>query len=1085
MTWELDHVYAGLKDFQLASVEHAAEQLFGESGSGRFLVADEVGLGKTMIAKGLIAKALEHHQAKGTERIDIVYVCSNGDIARQNVNRLNVLEGKDFSHATRLTMLPRLLTNLRQRDVNFVSFTPGTSFNLRSSEGVQAERAILFHMVRRLWDGQVRFGNPGVKVFAGWADFKGFARHVDVPDNDAADDELLRAFARELESLPGGVAELQDHYRELRERFSGIHSQQSSRITPELRQQRADLVGTLRQRLAHACVEALRPDLVILDEFQRFKQLFDPDDPAGALAQTLFDYPDVAVLLLSATPYKMYTDGDDDENHYRDFLDTVRFLRRDDAAVDRLADDIGSFRRSLLSSDHSSRDRAMQAKGRVETTLREVMSRNERLAATQDRSGMLTERAAPNLELTTGDVHAYRTLRHVGRRIEVAGAPAYWEATPYPLSHLDGYVFGKRFKTRVERDPSIVDGLDLEPLSLNFDDVHAYRRTDPGNARMRSLEADTVERGLWRLVWLPPSLPYHRLDGPYADTDLQTATKRLVFSAWAVVPRAIATHLSFEAERRMMTAAGPATNTAEARDKFSPLLTFTRSNQRLTGMRLWGLLYPSPTLARLGDPLAIARTAGPQTEPLSLPTVLDAIRAAVQEPVTSLAWREDRSVQDGSDWYWAVPLLLDHQADPEGTRAWLEDQRLAATVLDGIGAKDDGGTSGLREHLDRAVALLDGRVGLGAQPGDLVDVVAELALAGPGTCAARALTRGRCDATIDDPEVRRAAVAVAGGFRTLFNTREVTTMLRAESRGHAREDAYWRLVLRYSVDGGLQAVLDEWVHVLFESTGLIARPFGEALTGLAIAMREAMSVTTVNYAARRLEHGVDGIRVHTERLRGHFALRFGDEKAETDTSVQRAANVRVAFNSPFRPFVLATTSVGQEGLDFHTYCHAVVHWNLPRNPVDLEQREGRVHRYKNHAVRRNVAQHHRTAALLADGDPWAAMFDHAAEERPEDGDELTPFWVYRGAAAIERYVPALPLSREAHRFEELKRTTAAYRLVFGQPRQEDLLAYLDGHSEEGDDLSMFRINLRPPAIPASSQVAAPSAEQMPRTGDHA
>jgi len=46
--------------------------------------------------------------------------------------------------------------------------------------------------------------------------------------------------------------------------------------------------------------------------------------------------------------------------------------------------------------------------------------------------------------------------------------------------------------------------------------------------------------------------------------------------------------------------------------------------------------------------------------------------------------------------------------------------------------------------------------------------------------------------------------------------------------------------------------------------------------------------------------------------------------------------VRQAFNSPLWPFVLVTTSIGQEGLDFHTYCRAVVHWNLPANPVDME-----------------------------------------------------------------------------------------------------------------------------------------------------
>ena len=62
-----------------------------------------------------------------------------------------------------------------------------------------------------------------------------------------------------------------------------------------------------------------------------------------------------------------------------------------------------------------------------------------------------------------------------------------------------------------------------------------------------------------------------------------------------------------------------------------------------------------------------------------------------------------------------------------------------------------------------------------------------------------------------------------------------------------------------------------------------------------------------------------------------------------------------AFNSPSRPFALASTSIGQEGQDFHPWCHAIVHWNLPGNPVDLEQRDGRVHRYEGHAVRRNVA----------------------------------------------------------------------------------------------------------------------------------
>ena len=55
---------------------------------------------------------------------------------------------------------------------------------------------------------------------------------------------------------------------------------------------RDTLIGELRGLLAAACVEALEPDLVILDEFQRFRHLLvdDPDSEAASLARALFDW---------------------------------------------------------------------------------------------------------------------------------------------------------------------------------------------------------------------------------------------------------------------------------------------------------------------------------------------------------------------------------------------------------------------------------------------------------------------------------------------------------------------------------------------------------------------------------------------------------------------------------------------------------------------------------------------------------------------------------------------------------------------------------------------------------------------------
>lgn len=141
------------------------------------------------------------------------------------------------------------------------------------------------------------------------------------------------------------------------------------------------------------------------------------------------------------------------------------------------------------------------------------------------------------------------------------------------------------------------------------------------------------------------------------------------------------------------------------------------------------------------------------------------------------------------------------------------------------------------------------------------------------------------------------------------------------------------------------------------------------------------------------------------------------------------------------------------------------HWNLPNNPVDLEQREGRVHRYKGHAVRLNIATDHAAAVRgrdTAPADPWAAMFAAARATAPTDSD-LVPYWIYDGPIKVERRVPLLPYSREVARLKWLKKSVAVYRLAFGQPRQDDLLTYLQGlHSAlTAEDLEELQIRLEP------------------------
>ncbi|MCU7879226.1 MAG: helicase C-terminal domain-containing protein [Candidatus Thiodiazotropha sp. (ex Lucinoma aequizonata)] len=173
----------------------------------------------------------------------------------------------------------------------------------------------------------------------------------------------------------------------------------------------------------------------------------------------------------------------------------------------------------------------------------------------------------------------------------------------------------------------------------------------------------------------------------------------------------------------------------------------------------------------------------------------------------------------------------------------------------------------------------------------------------------------------------------------------------------------------------------------------------------------------------------------------------GRDEESADTVVSQAQKVEEAFNSPFWPFVLTSTSISQEGLDFHWYCHVIVHCNLPSNPVDLEQREGRVHCYKGHAVRKNIAiRYGRHAMESHDKNPWYGMLEVARKARREGENDLVPYWIYLidGGARVERYVPLLPLTRDRQLIEALRRSLAVYRLVFGQPRQDDLIEYLYG-----------------------------------------
>ncbi|WP_312183447.1 DEAD/DEAH box helicase, partial [Massilia timonae] len=1028
-------VMQGLKDFQRRTVDFAFARMFApDQPALRFLVADEVGLGKTLVAKGLIARTIERLQGEGRKRIDVIYVCSNADIATQNVARLMQPGQPAFSGATRLTLLPLMTSRLKEHPVNFISFTPGTTFSQANRTGRKEERKLIYQMLIGVDGIDQRGLRNAMRAGAG----DGWYGEADKALEFDAD--IARMYRKRVSKDKQLMAEI--------DAVVSLRRDRRRRITEDDEEDCLEMIGALRRTLAKTCLAALQPDLVILDEFQRFGELLkDPDEsPSAELAHELFNYKaDLRVLLLSATPYKMYASDDDSEDHYADFLQTVGFLMPDQPAlVAGLQAAIREFRTGLLEI-RSEADLAQlsEVKNRIEATLKRVMCRTERVGTTVRADAMVGERLlVPRLDAR--DLADFRTVDSIAQRLNEPDTVEYWKSSPYLLNFMRDYSLKTAVREDQKKRQSGLADL-LAPARGNVisaASIGAYERLDPGNARLRTVFADIEARNLHRLLWMPPSLAYWKPAGVYEKVG--AVSKQLIFSAWNVVPDALAALLSYEVERKIVHEANSGEpGYAEMGKRFAARLRLARQGDgRLTGMWNLMLMYPSEALATLVDPLRLGGEGG------SMLSVDEVRQRAVQCLAPHVEACVERTVTHGNEdrrWYWVALARLEASLASE-SRAWCAGRwrqgRMAHQAGEHEGPESD---TVFSAHVQQWLAAWDGRLAdLGRVPADLLDVLAALALAAPATCAWRALSRQRQLAGADRNELLDAAARIGEGLRSQFNSPRAVALLK----GNEDDGSYWQKVLHYCADGNLQAVLDEYVHVLNESNGR-TRPELSPAEDLAESIFEAMTLHTVTLWPDELTVSDGRLRIEpfATGIRSHFAVRFGG-KDEEEGSASRRKSVQGAFNSPFWPFVLVSTSVGQEGLDFHPWCHAVTHWNLPTNPVDMEQREGRVHRYKGYAVRKNIASKY--GAAVRDGgsaaaDPWDELFALAVAERPAEANDLVPYWIYEleGGACVERRVMALPMSRDETRYRRLKRSLALYRMVFAQPRQEDLLACLE------------------------------------------
>jgi hypothetical protein len=346
-----------------------------------------------------------------------------------------------------------------------------------------------------------------------------------------------------------------------------------------------------------------------------------------------------------------------------------------------------------------------------------------------------------------------------------------------------------------------------------------------------------------------------------------------------------------------------------------------------------------------------------------------------------------------------------------------------------------------------------GSIELGRMPEDLVSTLTDMVISSPAICIYRSNGGNVAYAT-----------SLAKVFVNYLNSTESTAIVELAAEQYhtkrANDNTHWQDVLLYCKDGCFQAMFDEYLHLIKEGVSFSEeyKRDGKIQNIMLSDLRihtESYEVDTFSSFRSRIQGGRK-----RKLMRAHYAVGFVND-GDDAKKASRKDSISGAFNSPLKPFILATTSIGQEGLDFHNYCRKIMHWNLPSNPIDLEQREGRINRFKCLAIRQNVAKKY--GNLTFSEDVWTEMFNAAQAEKKENQSDLVPFWCFgeNQEIKIERIIPMYPMSKDEITYERLIKILSLYRLTLGQARQEELLEYFFKECKNPDELKALFIDLSP------------------------
>lgn len=1018
------------RQFQEATVRAVIRSFQDKGATRRFLVADEPGLGKTFVARRVLSELSKN------EPLTVLYVCSSQAIAGQNVDQLlgdldENERGAARASADRPGLLP-LAERPTHPSLRIYSLTPGTAFSSakRRNRGRVQERAFACALLEHEAGQRLDW----LRTCLAWKarNFEDLLRHyqTDIRQKMELRDRPFARFFRAFQQLVReclAVHRGQASYRKLQNAAVAHGTHAPLAVT-----------GLCRNCLAAAALTQLDPGLVIFDEFQRFRDLTTDDpsqlDTAEARIRSILTAKDEGrLLLLSATPYEALRPTarvkreppagqspvapEDDKDFYR----LLEFLWGNRPGTER-ARALQTVRTAFSTREAEIRrgvpdsDAAKSALDNLVETLSRVMCRTERplSAGTEPRREPL-----PSIPLNATDVRSFRSFAGwIGGTKHAHWTVPLWSSVP-----LAPQVLGNRYVCWKHGPQK------LPPAELPNKHMLQWRLPDWSNPKARGL-LRVLPRKKLAAPWVRPTCAWWPLGGVWAVDVAESVIdgKALVFSRFAAVPGALSAVVSYSLEAQLYQHAN-----LRAKPKYDA--GAKPSFQRGGGSpAMFRLFFVSEFLAQL-DPL---RDGVPGTDAKARKVIADQLRAALERQGTFVKRGLKRKVIPVEAWLIHFACGSSPWGQPP-RNAWVDavvDEEGGVTTRAVVGEAFDQFRTQLPEHQMAAMTEKE------------FAALVQLALNSPAVVLARAVMRhwqddgkwpdwdkeviaeerwGASSRVRATPRQLLQRLAI-GGLRRYLDRPWFATALQRRSHKNFPTALHSAVI-----EGNLESVLDE--HFWFVSA-TNSQPWPKRLRELQAALALTGGRTVLHETTKKGKKS---------RVRCNVALPLHQAKDEGSDDAPRPDVVRHAFNTPFWPMVLTTTSVGQEGLDFHPWCKTVAHWDPAPGPVELEQREGRIARYAGLSIRRALGVRYGAQVVTAGaGSPWAALAARAeADGEQEDASGgMSPWWCTKDASTTQLYLHCAG-SRESTLRTRLERRRAVYRMVLGASEPHWLIDELD------------------------------------------